>query len=211
MNTTIEELLIASGGKAIEFRCKFYKSEDDDCPCNLEGETKTCKEFCNQEVHAYKVTKEQLEAFAQALLSQGEPVELCNVNSLYSGVCSKGTKYCTKIHVHIPSNEPSKGEPVKPYGYVYVSYGNFLFKQELTENERFVYSSLPVYKHLLSTEALQKDKADLIEYAKKQHKALGQMLAIHDSTDAMAHDGATTRVLARKVLATQQPKCMQGE
>ena len=129
--------------------------------------------FEERSLPIYKEKKERLKAFAQSLLSQGEPV--------------------------------------KPYGYVYVSDGNFLFKQELTENERFVYSSLPVYKHLLSTEALQKDKADLIEYAKKQHKALGQMLAIHDSTDAMAHDGATTRVLARKVLATQQPKCMQGE
>ena len=49
----------------------------------------------------------------------------------------------------------SQGEPVKPYGYVYVSDGNFLFKQELSENERFVYSSLPVYKYPPSTEALQ--------------------------------------------------------
>ena len=74
------------------------------------------------------------------------------------------------------------------------------------------YPDLPLYLVPPSTEALQKDKAELIEYAKW---LIEHLFIIKNSQDSNLHRNILSSIglakLAKDALDNPQPKCMQGE
>ena len=108
--------------------------------------------------YEYEVFKQ-----VQAILSQGEPVDVCKTNKFSSRTCNRGTNSC-------------------------------------------------VLEHPPSTESLQKDKAEMIEYAKKLIEYLTTIVNSQNNNDyqfILSSLGIAN--FAKEVLSIPQPKCMQVE
>ena len=115
-----------------------------------------------------------------------------------------------------PQGEPtiSKMETVEPIGYLrFISNTNVKFIHNLVLKGASpiitTYPDLPVYLAPQSelfgkVEQLNKDKAELIAYARK-------LIYAHELNATTMKKLAHTRIVAEQALAIPQPKCMESE
>ena len=131
-------------------------------------------------------------AQAQSLLSQGDYLEMLNQ-------CPTGDEVEDYLTYPLPK--------IEPVGYLrFISNTNvkFIHNLLLKGASPFItpYPDIPVYLAPPSTEALQKDKAELIEYAE-------MLVEILSLIDKGLESNFEAQMEAATALAIPQPKCME--